>query len=873
MAIAGLHNVPVIESSILRESQSSSARIGNPGSISTRASSIRQMWLELEDECVVNRVRDRGRLRLQQERNDGLSNCQVGEGRGGLEDSSESENGSVINSESLTGPLNEQYDRQSLASEQSQDFGLVERARVRRIFQEWKNTGVANQATNVPHRNRGVRSQWLGETERERVRVVREWIQMTSQPREDQVSEVGSPIERVRDGQVVDHNESQVENNRRPIRRLCGRQALLDLLAKKEQERRQELQGLEVTQPVSRFAHRNRIQSLLRIRCFQNMRSAESRRPSSTAESELGLLRQRQTVSGLRGGFLSRLDNVQVQASDLSGSSLENSPHSFRDDQTEANSANEVVDGAHVPNNPANGFLDGADEQNQPANEVLSGAHEQNNPANENLDVICEQSNVEGDANVNNPREYSGNTNFQELEVQVETRLEVASDEENISETATSGPADGFSDEGYLLMNSQEPSRSGSEEFGEIEGTHELSRHFNTHREEINVLNQLDNEVHESEEVNDQDFSIQVEDWPEQVTTYNESGWQGNVLSNQWRDGDQAETNRQHVDGEEHFDGALESEVGEQNDAQEDYWHESGSLETPREWLGMPSTSGVTSGRLDTYYFSDDDNVHHMELRELVNRRRVSSLLHSDFRESLDQLIQSYVERQTNVPEDWELHEMSLPPFTTQNQDQLSTGHSEESEPIHVEETQRTLPRPPPLPQAHWGHHANWSRHESRQRPGTEWEIINDLRIDMARLQQRLNNMQRMLEASMDMQLELQRSVRQEVSAALNRSATPSELFENVLPKDSFKWDCVRKGICCICSNTNIDSLLYRCGHMCTCTKCADLLVQGDGKCPMCQAPVIEEGLYRNILKLSKLGQSISLQMPVLTKSPVFLSL
>ncbi|XP_021760130.1 uncharacterized protein LOC110724956 isoform X1 [Chenopodium quinoa] len=101
----------------------------------------------------------------------------------------------------------------------------------------------------------------------------------------------------------------------------------------------------------------------------------------------------------IKGGFLSRLDIFQVQASDLSGSSLENSPHSFRDDQTQANSTNEGIDSTHVPNDPQIEVLDGAQVQNELANEILDDA-QQNESANEILAGTCEQSGVEGNAGV-----------------------------------------------------------------------------------------------------------------------------------------------------------------------------------------------------------------------------------------------------------------------------------------------------------------------------------------------------------------------------------------------------------------------------------------------------------------------------------------
>ena len=125
------------------------------------------------------------------------------------------------------------------------DLGEVERERVRQIFREWMNSGDRDHVSNISERNNGSRGEWLGETEQERVRVIREWVQMSSQQRsvssgenrEEPSAEIDTQIERVRDGLIVNQIGGQTEHTRRGIRKLCGRQAMLDMLKKAERER------------------------------------------------------------------------------------------------------------------------------------------------------------------------------------------------------------------------------------------------------------------------------------------------------------------------------------------------------------------------------------------------------------------------------------------------------------------------------------------------------------------------------------------------------------------------------------------------------------------------------------------------------------
>lgn len=97
----------------------------------------------------------------------------------------------------------------------------------------------------------------------------------------------------------------------------------------------------------------------------------------------------------------------------------------------------------------------------------------------------------------------------------------------------------------------------------------------------------------------------------------------------------------------------------------------------------------------------------------MICRRSVSNLLHSGFRESLDRLIQSYVQRQGRSPFDWDL-QRPLPTTTPEEDQNQPRDDSNQDIQDATIRGSNVLPPPPLPPQSPlWNsglHHNSWAR-------------------------------------------------------------------------------------------------------------------------------------------------------------------
>jgi len=116
---------------------------------------------------------------------------------------------------------------------------------------------------------------------------------------------------------------------------------------------------------------------------------------------------------------------------------------------------------------------------------------------------------------------------------------------------------------------------------------------------------------------------------------------------------------------------------------------------------------------------------------------------------------------------------------------------------------------------------------------------IRNLEHTVLELQREIGVLKNVINASFDVQLDIQRSIRQELAAALYSY----NMDKNDTPSLNLRFKPVRnqprrRGCCAICIETSVDCVLYMCGHYCVCSSCARSLLSSGLPCPICRAPI-----------------------------------
>ncbi|KAK7329394.1 hypothetical protein VNO77_23560 [Canavalia gladiata] len=582
--------------------------------------------------------------------------------------------------------------------------------------------------------------------------------------------------------------------------RIRGRQAYNDLLMQMEHDRHGELKNLAQRGTVSKFTQRGRIQSLLRLRLLQrgvaaNDPSRQKSMPSSEIHKPQG-----SAILQLRERFSTRVESrttVQAEVASL------------------RNPRREIVE---IVNSTTQ--LDNIPSTDQLSKDTSSKtAHASANHSSKSTQNSVSQTTVDHNREAAQPSSdvMSQETSFREQHCDLQETAEATT---SMTGSILNETADRV--ERSNQQNTMAKNETANEEEASNQQYAETSYQETAEEEEASIQNYAESSydyTEEEEEDIDQSYDVTNYDWISEISR----------PRSYWEERRQA-------------------------------WY--------REML--------------------DTDSHNEDIRKLLERRTVSTFLSSDFRERMDRLMESHRGTQThlvhsqNNEEDSQgliafLQDHLLSASTPQEDGRETTGEEEErtnqDEDEEEEEEEEEEKEDEPEHEGEslisgsyheGGDYSNqsstWSYRDNeagddfdrvactpsqpyqsppfyqdsqRYSPSTnhrsiEVDLIYDLRGHMTQLYHEISELRKSIKGCMDMQMQLQQSMMNQEVHTVKKEEKKSH---NRAPK---------KGNCCICYDMKVDSLLYRCGHMCTCLKCANELQWNSGKCPICRAKIVD---------------------------------